>query len=231
VKILIYDKLQAASGVPDEILTPALSDVYTDSNTFTATWDDPVKINCIGIGYTDATEVVISGAFAPVTISIDKLPPYCNGLYIIDMGLPDEYDEVDEITVTHDGTYIGRVGAGEYRTLGTTPQKEIGFYSTTETRKTLSGQVIPGAGGYSGRRFEATVPYKIDADVYDDIELAYPEQIQRGFPFFLLLDDEQHKLPTNMLRFYANTDTPLSMLQSAVYEFLYSYKFAFYEAF
>jgi hypothetical protein len=94
----------------------------------------------------------------------------------------------------------------------------------------LSGQTIPGAGGVFGRRVDLDVRYKIDAEIYDDIEKALP-QIMRSYPYFLCLDDEQHKIPENMYYFYAATDTPISMLQSSSYRFLYSYKFAFYERF
>lgn len=225
MKILIYDKFQDATGIPDEVLSPALADIYTALTTFTATFSSPQDINCIGIGYTDATTVTLTGTFGTINISITKDAPYQNGLYLAAVG------SVSSITVSHNGTYIGRVAAGVYRTLGTSPTKEIGFYTTNESRTTLSGQVIPGAGGYSGRRFVATVSYKIDEDVYDDIQLAYPGQIQKGFPYFLLLDDEQHKLPADMELFYAATDVPLSLLQSSVYDFLYSYKFNFYERF
>ena len=227
MKILIYDKLQDASGVPDAILTPALSDIYTADVTFTATFDAIEKVNCVGIGYTDATEIEIYSYDddETQTITISKDAPYHNGLYALT-----EINS-DVFIITHDGTFIGRVGLGEYRTLGTAPSKEIGFYTTEKSRETLSGQVIPGAGGYSGRRFNADVRYKIDEDVYNDIESAYAGQISKGFPYFLNLTEELHKLPENMRYFYANTDKPLSLLQSSTYDFLYSYKFNFYERF
>lgn len=227
MKILINDLMQY-SDAPDEIKSPSLSDAYRVSNTFTVTLDDTATIGCIGIGYTDATEVIISaGSDSDAqTIKITQDAPYHNGLYLLDAEIT-----ADTFTITHDGNFIGRVGLGAYRTLGTSPTKEIGWYTTNESRTTLSGQVIPGAGGYNGRRFEADVRYKIDADVVADIQAAYTSQIMRGFPYFLLLDDEQHKVPATMLHFYAATDKPLSMLQSSSYRFLYSYKFQFYERF
>lgn len=230
MKILINDIMQIANGVPDAVKSPDLSDTYDDAVSFSITFDTPVTINCIGIGYTDATEVEITDGTTTVTITIDKPAPYHNGLYLIDE-LTFEYEYGSEFTISHNGTFIGRVGIGTYHELGTNPTKEIGFYTTTESRKTLSGGTIPGVGGYSGRRFGADVRYKIDSDVYDDIEDAYPGQIMKSFPYFILTDDEQHKLPANMLHFYANTDGPLSMLQSSTYKFLYSYKWDFYEAF
>jgi hypothetical protein len=216
--------------VPAEIKSPALADRYNASVTFTATFDDAETVNCIGIGYTDATEIEIDdGITTPQIITLpvrtDITRKYNNGLYLLTEMTSDTY------TITHNGNYIGRVGIGEYRTLGTAPSKEIGFYTTTESRETLSGQTIPGAGGYYGRRFVADIRYKFDEDVYNDLETAYQTQIQRSYPYFILLDDEQHKVPDTMLHFYASSDKPLSLLQSSSYRFLYSYKFNFEERF
>ena len=230
MRILINDKMQFASGVPAEIKSPALADRYNTAVTFTATFDDAETVNCIGIGYTDATEITIDdGITTPQVITLpvrtDITRKYNNGLYLL------TEMESDSYTITHNGNYIGRVGIGEYRTLGTAPSKEIGFYTTTESRETLSGQTIPGAGGYYGRRFVADVRYKFTEEIYNDLETAYQTQIQRSFPYFLLLDDEQHKVPDTMLHFYAASDKPLSLLQSSSYKFLYSYKFNFEERF
>ena len=138
--------------------------------------------------------------------------------------------DIAYLKIEHNGTYIGRLGLGQYRQLGTSVSKELGFYSTSQNRITLSGQVIPGAGGYFGRSVDLDVRYKIDDDVYNDIYAAYP-YIMRNYPYFLLLDDEQHKLPANMLRFYAGTKEPIGKLQSSTYRYLYSYKFQFQERF
>lgn len=230
MKILINDKMQYATGIPAVIATPALSDRYTADTTFTAMFDTAQTVNCIGIGYTDATEVYISDGSDTETIELpfddaDELV-YNNGLYILDTEF-----STDEYTISHNGLYIGRVGIGEYRTLGTAPAKELGFYTTNESRKTLSGQVIAGAGGYCGRSIDLDVRYKIDETVYNDILAAYCTQISKEFPYFILLDDEQHKVPASMLHFYAQTDKPISKLQSSSYQFLYSYKFKFQECF
>ena len=233
MKILINDLLQSAdaSGVPDAIKSPALSDIYTAATEFTVTFPDPVTVNCIGIGYTDADTVIIDDGQSIDVISITQDQPYLNGLYLIDELLNYEYEYGSQFTISHNGTYMGRVALGQYRKLGTSPTKEIGFYTTNENRLTLSGQVIPGAGGFSGRRIDLDVRYKIDEDVYNDIEAAFSNQIQKGFPYFMLLDDEAHKLPATLRRFYGATDKPISMLQSSSYQFFYSYKFAFYERF
>lgn len=230
MKILLYDKMIDTLDAPAEIISPALADRYEGVVPFTVTLKEYGKINCIGIGYTDATEVTVSNGTETRTVNITKPAPYHNGLYIIaDLWPLDE--EYPTLIISHNGTFIGRIGIGEYRTLGTNPTKEIGFYSTEDNRETLSGQVIPGAGGYSGRRFEADVRYKFTSDIYNDCEKAYTKQIAKGFPFFMLLDDEQHKVPANMLHFYAQDKDNKLLLQSSTYKFLYSYKFSFYEKF
>ena len=230
MRILINDKMQYATGVPAAIITPALSDRYITDVAFTATFATSEIVDCIGIGYTDATEVTISDGSDSVTITLPYTTAservYNNGLYLLGMTF-----DSDVYTISHNGNYIGRVGIGKYRTLGTNPTKELGFYTTNESRKTLSGQVIAGAGGYCGRSVDLDVRYKIDLAVYNDILAAYCSQISKEYPYFLLLDDEQHKLPTSILHFYAQTDKPISKLQSSTYKFLYSYKFQFQECF
>jgi hypothetical protein len=230
MKILIYDQMIEASGAPVEIISPGLADIYIGALPFTITLAAYGKINCIGVGYTDATEISVSNGVDTRTVTIDKVYPYHNGLWLIQEIYPLD-TEYPIFYISHNGTFIGRIGIGIYRTLGTNPTKEIGFYDTEDNRETLSGQVIPGAGGYSGRRFEADVRYKIDSSIYNDFEKAYPGQIAKGFPYFMLLDDEQHKLPANILHFYAQDKGKGLLLQSSTYKFLYSYKFSFYEKF
>lgn len=229
MKILLYDKMQLAD-VDAKIKSPALSDIYlNDSYVIEVEFDSPEIVDCIGIGNTDSTEVSISDGIVTQIITLpastERTRKYQNGLYLLNEMESANY------SITFNGTFIGRIGIGEARKLGTNPTKEIGFYTTSESRVTLSGQTIPGAGGYSGRRAEMDVRYKIDDEVYNDLELAYEDQISREFPYFIYFDDELHKLPVNMTRFYAATNEPLSLLQSSIYRFLYSYKFSFYERF
>ena len=230
MKILLYDKMQYATGVPASIITPALSDKYITDTTFTVTYDTAETVDCIGIGYTDATEVTISDGSDSVIITLHYTASnrltYNNGLYLLGVTF---YS--DSYTISHNGNYIGRVAIGKYRTLGTNPTKELGFYTTNESRQTMSGQVIAGAGGYSGRRCELDVRYKIDEDIYNDMLNAYNGQISKNYPFFLLLDDEQHKFPASIQHFYGRSKDVGLLLQSSTYKFLYSYKFSFYEAF
>ncbi|MEA1980019.1 MAG: hypothetical protein U9N54_03485 [candidate division Zixibacteria bacterium] len=229
MRILINDIMQFSDDAPDEIKSPALSDIYTDTDNFTFSFDEAKTINCIGFGYTDATQIQITNDTDTKTITITKDAPYQNGLYIIDSITTKA--TVHTFKITHNGSYIGRVAIGTYRTLGTGISKENGFYTSNENRVTKSGAVIPGLGGFSGRSIDLDVRYKIDEDVYDDIEFAYSSQIMRGFPFFLQLNDEQHKLSANMFYFYGRTTEPITKLQSSTYKFLYSYKFMFLEAF
>lgn len=226
MRILLNDIMQFASGVPDSIKSPALADIYTADIEFDATFSTSQTIDCVGIGYTDAASLIVDNGSTTRTVTITKTAPEQNGLYILDAAISGT-----DFNISHNGTFIGRVGIGTNRRLGVNPSMEPGFYTTSENRTTLSGQIIPGAGGFAGFRFEADVRYKIDSDVYNDIILAYNTQIMRGFPYFINTNDEQHKLPPEMLYFYAATTEPLGIFQSSTYKFLYSKKFSFQEKF
>jgi hypothetical protein len=89
--------------------------------------------------------------------------------------------------------------------------------------------VIPGAGGYYGKRISLDFRYKIDSDIFDDIETAY-EYISQGYPWFMLFTTkEQNRLP--WARLYASPDDPEILLQSSVNRFLYSKQFDLFERF
>ena len=162
MKILIYDIMQESTDAPDEIISPDLSDYYDTAVSFTVTFPSEQTIDCIGFGYTDATQIQITNDTDTRTVTISKSAPYQNGLYVIEEITTKA--TVHTFTITHNGTYIGRVGIGTYRQLGTSVAKEPGFYTTNENRRTLAGGVIPGAGGYSGRSIDLDVRYKIDDD-------------------------------------------------------------------
>jgi hypothetical protein len=76
------------------------------------------------------------------------------------------------------------------------------------------------------------VRYKIDRDIFEKIEAAYPTQISRGFPFFILFDKEYDSGDGRFpwLRLYAEAGIDYT-LQSSVNYFLYSKKWAFRECF
>lgn len=218
MKILFNDLIQN-SDAPDSLKSPALSDRLVD-DAFVITLTASATINCIGIGYTDATTVTVNGE--AITFSE-------NGLYILTTEL-----STDTLTVSHNGTYIGRLAAGEYSKLGASMPREPGFFSTHKPRRTLSGQVIPGAGGITGRRIDIDIRYKFTKTIFDAVEAAFPGQIGKGFPFFVLFDIEYNsgngRMPWE--RLYATIDGIAEFIfQSSVNKFLYSKKLPFREAF
>jgi hypothetical protein len=148
-----------------------------------------------------------------------------NGLYEIPPVI------ASAVTIEIAGTYIGRFGAGKGVPLGTSLAKEPSFNTTEETRKTLSGQIIPGTGGYNFRSVGLDTRYKIGGDAMREIKAAWPGQIAKGFPFFLLFDSEAKRLP--FYRLYAkDTSTDKFGFESGVHErYLFSRKFEFEECF
>ncbi|MGD8501177.1 MAG: hypothetical protein PVJ86_11050 [Phycisphaerales bacterium] len=212
---LVNDVIQYSDAV-DALKSPALAETFENSS-FTLNLDTAHDVDCIGIGNTDATEITVNGE--TVTLSTTEK----NGLYILTTAL-----NTDTLTVSHDGTFLGRFGAGVNRFLGAAPSREPGFYTTQQPRITASGQVIPGAGGVSGKVIQLDFRYKIDEDIYQDFEDAYASQLSKGFPFFLYFDKETHRIPYE--RLYASTDNEI-LFQSSVNRFLYSRKFKYTERF
>jgi hypothetical protein len=129
------------------------------------------------------------------------------------------------------GTYIGRFGAGRGVPLGTGLAKEPSFNTTEENRKTLSGQIIPGAGGYNYRSVGLDTRYKIGGEAMREIKAAYHGQIAKGFPFFLLFDTEVNRLP--FYRMYAKDKSAerFGFESGAHGRYLFSRKFEFEECF
>ena len=127
------------------------------------------------------------------------------------------------------GTTIGRVAAGRAVNIPTAVKKEPGYASTAEPRKTLSGQVIPGAGGYSYRTLSLDSRYKLDRTAMKEIEAGYAA-IGRGYPFFINLSDEEYKLGFDFL--YATEKNQRQMsFEGGIRRFLYSRRWEFEEAF
>jgi hypothetical protein len=137
----------------------------------------------------------------------------------------------DSVTIECDGTYIGRFGAGRGIALGTALAKEPSFNTTNENKKTQAGQIIPGAGGYNFRSVGLDTRYKIGGAAMSEIKAAYPGQIARGYPFFLLFDSEIRRLPFS--RMYArDASTDKFGFESGVHDrYLFSRKFDFEECF
>jgi hypothetical protein len=257
MKILFYDIIQV-SNAPSSLRSPALADRWGGSNLI-ITLDQPREINCIGIGYTDAKELTLVFN-QPQLLDIEgnaESPEYIydGGIDFLDYDVdiegnittyPGSLEQkiifagnglyriipivTDRITINTNGSYIGRFAAGIAVDLPTAIAKEPGFASTAKFRKTLSGQVIPGAGGYTYRTVSVDVRYKIDKSALSQIEMAYNGQIGLGYPYFLLFDKEARRLP--LVRLYAkDIKTEQYVFQGGINKYLFSRKFEFEECF
>ena len=257
MQVLFFDVVQL-SNAPPPLRSPALADRW-NGNTIIIELYQPRMITAVGIGYTDAHSINLSfNPVQPLiiegngdTIIYDGGTSYTaydldiesnsvntpeslsqtimfmtNGLYLIKPVF------TDRITITTDGTYlsfIGRFAAGIAVDLPTAIAKEPGWASTAAERKTLSGQIIQGAGGYSYRTVSLDVRYKIGKTAIEQIEAAYNRQIGPGFPYFLLFDREERRLP--FARLYARDKKKDYVFQGGINRFLFSRKFEFEECF
>jgi hypothetical protein len=259
MKILFYDIIQETEA-PKELKSPALADKWvdtsvdisldehreisgigignTDAEKITITFksskldiiEGDIEAKDAEIFYDSGDDQVeyeleidseISQAAGPMTQTIIVNG---DGLYRIKPVI------ADSITISHDGTYLGRFGAGVAVDLRTAIAKEPGWVSTAECRKTLSGQVIPGAGGYTYRVVSLDTRYKIGREAVDQIALAFKSQIGLGYPFFIMFDTEAERLP--FLRLYAQDPKIREcVLQGGIGKYLFSHKFTFEECF
>lgn len=177
------------------------------------------EFDCIGIGGTDATQLIING---DIIINSPTDGAFPAGLYNIGQSVT-----ASSMSIDHNGTYLGRIAAGECKEICISPSREPGFYTSVKKRTSLSGAVVPPAGGYGGEILGVEFKYKIDRDIYTDFQRAYVTQIMNGFPFFLDFDNDDW-LPRN--KFYGQTDNAL-IFQGAINGFKYSRRFEFKEAF
>ena len=221
MKILFYDRMQD-SDANDKLKSAPLADRLVDSS-FVITFDASETIDCIGVGYTDATTITINGE----VVSLVGDGKYKSGLYILVTEITGT-----TLTVSHNGTYIGRLAAGQYVSLGLAPAREPGFWNTSKPRKTLSGQIIEGKGGVVGRYQQVDIRYKIDKTAFAQIENGYNNEVGRGYPMFMLFDNEYNDGNGRFVweRFYATADLA-PIFQSSVNKFLYSKKIKFLEAY
>lgn len=221
MKILFYDRLQD-SDAQAALISPSLADTLMDS-AFVLTFDASETVNCFGIGNTDATTITINGQ----VISLSGTGKYKNGLYLLTTAITGTV-----LTISHNGTYIGRLAFGAYVELGLSPSREPGYTNTNEPRRTLSGQIVEGKGGLIARVQEVEVRYKVDSTAWTAIENGMNAEMGRGYPLFILFDREYNsgngRFPWE--RFYATTEIS-PVFQSSVNKFLYSRKFKFEEAF
>jgi hypothetical protein len=177
------------------------------------------EFDCIGIGGTDATQVIING---DVIINSPDGRAFEDGLYNIGQSIT-----ASTISISHNGAYMGRIAVGECRKICISPSREPGFYSSLKPRRSLSGQVIPTAGGYGGWSIGVDFRYKIDRDIIEDFRRAYLTQTMQGFPFFLDFDNDNW-LPISKL--YGETSNKI-IFQSSINGFKYSKRFEFKQAF
>lgn len=220
--LILFNDLVQSSDAPAALKSPSLAD-RLDDDAFVIVLDASGTIDCVGVGNTDATQIVVNGE----TIVFSDTGTELNGLYKLTTAL-----STDTLTISHDGTYIGRFAAGVYSDLGTSQSREPGLWSTSVPRRTLSGQVVKGAGGVSGREIQVDVKYKITRTIYSEFQAGYKTQISQGLPLFVQFDKEYNSGVGRMPfpRLYGTI--PLEqVLQSSVNYFLYSKKFKIKEAF
>jgi len=220
VKILFNDIIQYSDAAPS-LKSPALADKLTDAPII-ITFDKERTVECIGIGNTDATEVTVDGE----TITLVGEGTKKNGLYILDTPIT-----ATSISVNHDGTYLGRLGAGKCYELGVKPSREPGLWSTSNSRTTVSGQEIPGAGGVDGRMMQVDTRYRLTAEMFDEIQESYPTQLARSFPFFVNFEKENAIGWIPWARLYGKLTGGDFVLQTSINKELYSKKFKFMERF
>jgi hypothetical protein len=232
MNILFYDVVQE-SDAPDSLKSPSLADVTNlSAGGVTFTLPTPRYVNCIGIGNFNAATLRVYLS-AQIFFNIVYTGP---GLYLLPInGLPSietgNYPAIltGGIGITSNGTYIGRLAAGLAVDLGTSIAKQPGWGSTSESRVSLSGQVLPGRGGYTYRTLGLNTSYGIDKRSIEQFTLGY-QYIAMDYPFFLDFYREQHKLPFSKL--YAVDKNQKSMsFEGGVMDFLYSYRWQFEERF
>jgi len=211
--ILFNDVIQY-SNASDSLKSPMLSDITNINNTLTITFDSTRNINCIGIGNTNGTIFTVNSQQVNFTE---------NGLYLLNN------QSVNQITITTNATYIGRLATGQAVNIPTSIAKEPAYNSTSEPRVTLSGQIIQGKGGYNYRSISLDSRYKINETIMNEIKNGY-KYIGKGYPFFIDLTDESYKLPFNKLYAIDNAQQNLSF-ESGVKKYLYSRRWNFRECF
>lgn len=222
---LIFDGIlsqPAYNGIYDGILSQPL---FVDGSIIDGILSQSLSVSgadefdCLGIGGTDATQIIIN---SDIVINSNDGDAFKSGLYEIGQTV-----RAAQVTIEHNGTYMGRIAGGMCREICISPSREPGFYTSVNTRRSLSGQVIPPAGGYGGEVLGVDFRYKIDRDIYTDFQRAYVTQIMTGFPFFLDFNNDKW-LPRN--KFYGQTDNEM-IFQSSINGFKYSRRFEFREAF
>jgi hypothetical protein len=220
MKILFNDIIQY-SNAPDTLKSPAL--VQNTSPMPTMIQLDKVRpINVIGVGNLSGGTLRIT--FNDSTGTIYIIPFVDNGLYIMTKTI-----SASRLTFTTPIPSIGRLAAGIGIEICTSIPKEPGWNSTSEPRVTLSGQIIPGRGGYNYRVLSLDSRYKITEEAIAEIVAGYT-YIGMGYPFFIDLTQESYKLPYS--RLYANERNQRTMsFEGGIAKYRYSRKWDFEERF
>lgn len=222
--LIIINDLVQNSDAPASIKSFALADTYTAATSGNIDFSTNKTFNAVGFGNTDATTVTfttVSGLNQAITVGSGD---DSDGLYVI----PSTTDDI--ISWSHDGTYIGRIAVGQSRDIGFADDRQVGFYSTQVPRITASGQVEPGAGGYSGRHIQLTFPYQFDSDVFGDIFTAQ-DDIAKGIPWFMAFSSCEQTKGIPFIRLYASPPDPSIFFNSVLTEYRYSGAFDFYQRF
>jgi hypothetical protein len=216
--ILLFNDIVQNSDAPPPLKSPALTETTTLG--LTVSFENEVKINAIGIGNTDGTTFHIEFS----TGDEFDFEFNGNGLYQLNKAI-----NTTSLTLSGNGTFIGRLGAGIGIHIPTSIAKQHGWSSTSKPLTTLSGQVIPGLGGYVYRTLSLDSRYKINSDAMKEIEAGYL-YLGAGYPVFIDLSDESYKLPFSKLYATDRNQTALSF-EGGITRYLYSRRWEFAEAF
>ena len=222
MKILFNDIIQN-SNAPLELKSPALSEIiYFNNQQLIINLHNKRNVNSLGIGYTNGKNFTF--IFDDVDDTVSNFEFTENGLYVMNKNV-----FVSKIIIETDATFIGRIGAGVAVNILTAVAKEPAYCSTNEPRKTLSGQVVKGLGGYNYRTLSLDSRYKIDEFAMSEIKEGY-KYISQGYPFFIDLTVESYKLPFSKL--YANErNQQMTSFESGILKYLYSRRWEFEERF
>jgi len=220
--IILFNDLIQNSDAPASFKSPSLAETIDFANPLIITLQQAAPVSAIGIGNTD-------GAFFEVVFNDQASTQFNfnfqgNGLY----PMPNTII-ASRISITSNATFIGRIGAGKGIKLCTAIAKQPGWNSTSEPRTTLSGQIVPGSGGYIYRTLSLDTRYKMTQEAVEELQAGY-KYIGLGYPFFIDLSKEAYKLP--YLKFYATERNQRTFsLEGGISKYLYSRRFEFEEAF
>jgi len=220
--IILFNDIIQKSDAPLSLKTPALAETANTNGSLTISLEEETQISAIGIGNTDGEEFEVAFNDAENTKFSFQFKE--NGLYPMKAPVFASF-----ITIQTDANFIGRFAAGLGVKIPTAIAKQPGWHSTSEPRTSLSGQILPGAGGYNYRTLSLDSRYKLGPDAVRELVTGY-KQIGEGFPFFINFDTEHYKLPYQF--FYATEQNQRAWaLEGGIRRFLYSYRFNFTEAF